>query len=217
MKTEFVECRWSGKARLSKEQLERLPQKIALCSTVQFLGLLPEIKEQLTKKGKKVVLIRANNTPHPGQVLGCSKFKVKGVDSILFIGDGMFHPINAKLVFAGTVFAFNPISKKMAVIDDVAVTLHKGRVNGMYNTFLGADTVGVLISTKPGQAWKEFSRLEHKYKKKQFYYFLFDEINLQQLDNFPFIQIFLNTACPRIGIEDAFAERKPVLNIDAVL
>ncbi len=213
MKTEFIECRYTGKAKLSKEQIDRLPGKLALCSTVQFLHFLEPIKAQLEKAGKKAELLKANNTYYPGQMLGCSKFKVKGIDAVLYIGDGMFHPINVKLNFDGVVFAFNPKTKKMGVIDEVVVTKHKGRLKGMYNTFLSADTVGVLISTKPGQNWAKFKRLEWKYRKKKFYYFLWDEINLMQLDNFPFIDIFLNTACPRIGLEDAIVHRKRILNI----
>jgi diphthamide biosynthesis enzyme Dph1/Dph2-like protein len=45
---------------------------------------------------------------------------------------------------------------------------------------------------------KKINELKKKYKDKKFYMFAFDTLQASYLDNFPFIQCWVNTACPRI-------------------
>ena len=64
--------------------------------------------------------------------------------------------------------------------------------------------VGLLITTKPGQ--NEFKRVENlrerlENKGKSVFVFIADEINLTQSENFNFIDVWIDTACPRI-VED---------------
>jgi len=64
--------------------------------------------------------------------------------------------------------------------------------------FYSADNIGILVSTKPGQNnLKEAIELKKKLKKNC-YIFVSDMINEAELENFPFIQAWVNTACPRI-------------------
>ncbi len=48
-------------------------------------------------------------------------------------------------------------------------------------------------------------------KDKQYYIFAFDTLNEMDLENFPFIQAWVNTACPRIA-----DNRKGMINIDDI-
>ena len=52
------------------------------------------------------------------------------------------------------------------------------------------------------------SKLEKKYPDKKFYTFVAETIDYAQLDNFNFIEAWINTACPRIE------EDIKVLNIE---
>ena len=117
MKQEFIHARWKGNLKLSKPQIDRLPERIGLAGTVQFLHLLPGIKEQLEKAGKDVKLVQADNCVEEGQVLGCSKFKLRRVDAILYIGDGVFHPINLRLGFKGNVFVNMQLINNRLIIE----------------------------------------------------------------------------------------------------
>jgi diphthamide biosynthesis enzyme Dph1/Dph2-like protein len=38
-------------------------------------------------------------------------------------------------------------------------------------------------------------------------------VEFQELENFPFIEVFVNTACPRIGLEDQKKFPRPVVNL----
>jgi 2-(3-amino-3-carboxypropyl)histidine synthase len=91
----------------------------------------------------------------------------------------------------------------------------KGKMQGALTRFLMAKEVGVLMTTKPGQARaKEAYELERRYPDKKFYFLLANTIDFGELENFPFIECFVNTACPRIGYDDTNKIRKPVVNLD---
>src|SRR3989338_607907 len=105
MATLFIEAKFSGQITLSKDIIDKLEGNIGLVSSIQFLDSLPLIKSSLTKKDnrnkiKKIIL--------GGQILGCNaknaeKIKDK-VDSFLYIGDGMFHPLAVALETQKQVF-----------------------------------------------------------------------------------------------------------------
>ena len=64
--------------------------------------------------------------------------------------------------------------------------------------------IGILITVKPGQQhFNPGLKLEDKYKDKRFYYFVDNDLNFSSLENFSFIEFWINTACPRIGFDDA--------------
>ncbi len=58
---------------------------------------------------------------------------------------------------------------------------------------------------------KKLSQLEKKYKNKRFYKFVFDTLDYSQLENFPFIECWVNTACPRI-----FDDLRSIINIQDI-
>jgi len=192
MKTLFIEAKYSKPVKLSKSLAEKLPKKIGLVSSIQFLHTLPLIKKQL------------KNSIIAGQVLGCNvrcaeKISSK-VDAFLYIGDGKFHPLGVAVKTKKPVFTFNPLNNTFKKIPEQEITTYKKRKKAALIKFLHADTVGILVSTKPGQYYniKELTKLEKKYKNKKFYTFIAETIDYAQLENFPFIQAWLNTACPRI-------------------
>ena len=78
--------------------------------------------------------------------------------------------------------------------------------------FLNAKNIGFLISTKPGQKYpiKKLEEFEKKHKEKRFYYFVADHIDINQFENFRFIEAWINTACPRLE------EDYVLLNIDDI-
>jgi 2-(3-amino-3-carboxypropyl)histidine synthase len=216
MKTFFIEARYKGKVELPAEVIELLPKKIALFTTVQFLDSIAEIKKQLEKKGKKVLLIKTEHTKYPGQLLGCNikKFS-EDFDAFLYIGDGMFHPKALILKNPKPAFAYNPFSKEYVKLEPKDAEAMRKKNEGAKLKFLNSKEIGVLISTKPGQQQiKKAYELEKEYANKNFYFLLFDTIDFAELENFPFIECFVNTACPRISYDESEKIRKPVVNVD---
>ncbi len=194
MRTLFIEASYSKKIKLPRSIEKKLPKKIGLVSSIQFLKNLPLIKNQL--KNKKVLIA--------GKVLGCNvkrAEKIKNiVDAFLYIGDGKFHPLGVAIKTKKPVFVYNPLQKSFYKIEKEELEQYLKRKKGALIRFLKAGIVGVIISTKPGQYYpiEKLGFLKRKYPKKRFYLFLADTIDYNQLENFPFIEAWINTACPRI-------------------
>ena len=187
---------------------------MAIFSSIQFYDSLVSVKKQVEDSGRKVFLLKTKHTKFAGQLLGCNIEKfVGGGDGFLYIGDGQFHPKALMLKNNKPVFAYNPFSNKYSELKKGDVEDLKKRMKGAYVKFLSSDNIGVLISTKFGQYnLKEGLALKKKYVNKNFYFLMFDNINPSSLEDFPFIDMFVNTACPRM-IDEYKKFPKPILNI----
>ncbi|MFH1506250.1 MAG: diphthamide synthesis protein [archaeon] len=218
METVFLEARSKVKVKLPKALLDKLPESIMLFTTTQYLDSLSAVKAQLEKAGKKVLLKQLAKCKYKGQVLGCNieEFKQK-FDAFLYVGDGLFHPKTLMLKNKRPVFVYNPLSKNHFELEAKEVEGMKKRLKGAKLKFLSSKNIGVLISIKPGQnKMNQALKLKQKYKSKEFYFLLTDTISFTQLENFPFIECFINTACPRISFDDAEYISKPIINIEDI-
>ena len=64
--------------------------------------------------------------------------------------------------------------------------------------------IGIIVSIKPGQeAMKRALALKNKLKNKDSYIFLCNDINTREFENFPAIQSWVNTACPRLDFDSS--------------
>ena len=81
--------------------------------------------------------------------------------------------------------------------------------------FLNAKKIGVIITLKPGQEFmKTALMLEKKFSEKKFYFFVDEAVSFNQLENFNFIDMWMNTACPRIAVDDAEWFSRGVINLN---
>ena len=216
MKTFFIEAKYGQKVVLPDEFIKKLPKEIALFTTVQFIDSVDGIKKQLEKNNIKAKLFKAKNTKYPGQLIGCSigKFDSK---NFLYIGDGLFHPKALLLKNDAVVFVYNPFIKEYFELTQKDVGDMRRKQKAGLVKFLSSREIGVLISTKPGQnKIDEARKLKKKYPDKNFYFLIFSTLDFTQLENFNFIECFVNTACPRISYDDSEKIRKPVINIEDI-
>jgi len=217
MKVEFIEAKYNEKIILPSDIIRRLPKELALFTTVQFIGSVKEIKKQLEADGIKVKLFKPKHCLYEGQLLGCSIEKFDS-ENFLYIGDGMFHPKALLLKNPRSkVFVFNPFNKKFFLMDEREIIPWLRRKKGALLRFMTSNNVGVLISTKPGQDNLENAlKLKNKFPEKNLYFFLFNTLDFNELENFPFIEIFINTACPRIAYDDTIRTRKAIINLEDI-
>ena len=115
------------------------------------------------------------------------------------------------------IIIFSPIGSSVKKITkkDIEAQIKKYKANLV--KFLHADTVGILVSTKSGQSYLMNAialRKELKQRDKESFIFVDDTISLANGENFPFIQVWVNTACPRIGFDDIMHYSKPLININ---
>jgi len=204
-----------------KKNILKLPEKIGLVTTVQFIGQIKNIKSILEKQGKKVFLGTGKHTKYKSQILGCdvqAAISVSDkVDAFFYIGSGLFHPIAISLKTKKDVFTFNPLTEKFSRVDKKEAEKINKRKKGTLIKFLSSKEVGVIVTTKPGQEQlKKAFELKNKFRDKNFYFLMFNTIDFNQLENFPFIECFVNTACPRIALDDSIKFSKAVINLEDI-
>lgn len=197
MKTLFIPAKsMQDVMPVVKKSLKLLPKKIGLVSTIQFLDQLPKVKKFLEKNNKKAII--------GGQILGCdvraAEKIAKKVDAFLYIGSGHFHPIGVKISTKKEVIIANPLSGNVSKVNEQDIKRLKAKKKTALIKFYSAETIGILVSAKPGQQnLKKAFELKKKLKNKQCYVFVSDTIDLADLENYPFIDCWVNTACPRLS------------------
>ena len=219
MKIMMVEGRYKGEIDLSNLDTDILPKTIGLATTVQFLDYVDKIKQYLESKGK-VIFIDKMRQKYDGQLLGCDvggadKIKDK-VDAFLYIGTGVFHPLGIAINIDKEVFCYDPLNAIMSKIDRQQVEKYNRKRKAAYSKFLEADEIGILVSLKPGQNnFKKAVELEKQLKAKNCYIFAFDTLDFNQVENFPFVKCWVNTACNRI-LDDYEKFPKPLVDLSDI-
>ena len=175
-------------------KLAKLPKKVGLVTTIQFLKQLDKIKSYLEGQDHEVYL--------GGQILGCDAGNAKkisaNVDVFLYVGSGEFHPLRVLIETGKKVIIANPISGEVGELSDAEIKEIEKKVLGKYNKFLHAKKIGILVSTKPGQYHLDRAFALKESLDKESYIFIGDEIRVNELEDFNDIDFWVNTACPRI-------------------
>ena len=194
--------------------------KIGLATTVQHLDTLKQARTVLLKAGKTVIIGTCEQMSYPGQVTGCNYGNVKSiadqVDVFLFIGGGMFHALGIALSTSKPTFIADPYDNRAFSINNEAQKIIKQRWACVQEA-LNAKTLGVLIGSKPGQKHLDEALVIKEIAKqheKTAYLLTVKEIIPETLLEFPSIDAYVNTACPRISIEAPQKFSKPVLTIN---
>ncbi len=192
-----------------EKALPMLDAEVAIVASVQHLSAIDPVKEFLESKGKKVTSY--------GQILGCSVPKMKE-NCILCIGTGQFHPKGILLKGGKKVIVCDTLTQEATEFTEKDIDKILKRKKGALMKFYDSQTIGVMITTKPGQSTVQGStdkiiKLKDKFPDKNFYYFATGNLDFHEMENFPFVDVWVNTMCPRIGNDDAMEWVKPILNI----
>lgn len=186
--------------------------RIGLITTVQHVHKLDEVCTVLKKHGKKCVIGRGNErVAYAGQVLGCN-FTAARIDceELLYIGSGVFHPLGVAIATGKRVVAADPYLNQAV---EVAPEKFQRKRGGYIAKAMDADVFGIIVSTKIGQNRIELAMrlktLAEKHGKKCLIIEM-DLVTPEQLLAFQ-VDAYVNTACPRITIDDAEKFHVPVL------
>ena len=197
--------------------------KIGLTTTVQHVQTLDEVREILTRAGKTVIIGDTRRLTYPGQVIGCDYSNAisiaKDVEAFLFVGGGQFHALGVALSTSKPTIVADPYDNAAFSIDKETEKIFKQRWASIEEA-KKAKTVAVLIGLKPGQkrieeALKVREKLEEN--GKSVYLFALKEITPEVFMEFPTVEAFVNTACPRLSLDDATRFKRPVLMINEAL
>lgn len=158
-----------------------------------------------------------------GMVLGCncSAADSSKRETIVFVGEGRFHALNIKKNNPKKkVFVLNPFDYSIKEIDlsDAKKFINREIIN--IDRLKNAKNVGIISCLKPGQENIKSAELIKKKMEslgKNAFLFIAETINPDEFMNFPKIDILINTACPRIGMDDYEKFSIPIINHSIVL
>jgi len=219
MKAVFIHTKYTGEVDVGKIEVDKLPDKIGMVTTTQFLGKTTEIKQYLEKNNKEV-FVEEGEQRHEGQLLGCdvgAAIKIQdNVDAFLYIGSGEFHPLGVSMQTKKDVFTFNPVSSVFSKLNNQDIEKYKKNKKVNYMKFLSAENIGIMVTIKPGQySYKKALEIKESLEKKgkKCFIFVFDTLDANEMGNFPFIDFWVNTACPRIADD---RDKKNVIDMSEI-
>jgi 2-(3-amino-3-carboxypropyl)histidine synthase len=194
--------------------------KIGLATTVQHVQTLDEAREVLVRAGKTVVVGDAGRVNYSGQVIGCDYSNVKSVantvDAFLFVGGGRFHALGIALNTSKPTVIADPYENRVYSINEEAQKVLKQRYACIEEAG-HAKTFGVLIGLKLGQKrFEEALKIKETAERngKEAFLFAVREVSPEALMEFPSVDAYVNTACPRISLEAPAKFLKPVLTVN---
>jgi len=177
--------------------------------------LLEDYKEMLENAGFDVIIpTGGDRLTFPGQVLGCN---YSGDDSsighYLFLGSGDFHPIGLVLHTGKPLSILDPYTSEAREMSLEQIERILRQRFGLIMAADKAHSFGILIGEKPGQMRRSMAlrlkRLLEKHGKKG-YLLALEHVGPELIDFYP-VDAFVNTACPRIAIDDSVKYAKPLL------
>ncbi len=201
------------------EKLASLPKRVGLLATVQYLGLIPKMKGILEGSGREVLVGTGDRRIcHPGQVLGCNCTAAEsisdGVDAFLFIGEGDFHPLAAAFGMTQQVLVLNPVTGEVRDMAEARDRILRKRFAAIQSASQ-AQTFLVIVCSKTGQCRsEEASRIAEMLRShgKTAFKVILEEVNPMSLMAYR-ADAYVNTACPRIAMDDAARYDRPMLTI----
>ena len=201
------------------DSLKDLPERIGLLATVQYLGLIPVVKAILEKMDRKVsVGVGDRRIAYPGQVLGCNcssaEAVIDDVDAFLFIGEGDFHPLAAAFGVNKDIIVLNPVTKEVRNMAETRDRILRKRFAAIQSAS-NAQSFLVIVCSKVGQNRSaEADMIIEKIRTHglKAYKAVLEEINPISLMSYR-VDAYVNTACPRVAMDDSAKYDRPMLTI----
>jgi diphthamide biosynthesis enzyme Dph1/Dph2-like protein len=142
-------------------------------------------------------------------------------DAFLYIGDGVFHPQALLVNNRKDIYCYDPKIGKLNILKKELHDDIQKRTKGRILAFLTSKNIGIIVTTKRGQnnskkAESLKEKILKKWPDKKVYMLLCSELNFSELENFNFVDVYVNTACSRIGHDDTIRSPKPIINMNDV-
>ena len=206
--------------KMLKKNLKEIKEKnIGLVSSVQYIHKINEVKEFLEKNGYNVLIPEKRGfSYYNGHVVGCEYNSLKlirnKVDAYLVLGN-TFHSLGAALmVIDKKIYLLDERTEKTELMDRLRDKIIKQRFS-MIEKVKDAKKIGIIVDLKPGQKNIGIANLLKKELEKigkESVILIMDEVSPEKLMNFYDIEAFIETACPRIAIEDREKYEKPIIS-----
>ncbi len=217
--TYFVEMRDPGgdpEALAATVAAGGLPTRLGLVASVQHLDLVPPLVAALERGGRTVRTGRGDRRlAYAAQALGCNYTGAESlageVDAFLFLGTGRFHPIGLAFAVDRPVWSLDPLQGRLDPPIDRASLVRQRQLT--VAAVRDARRWGILVSSFAGQnrmatALALQERAQARGRDAEL--FVFDRLDPRDLEGRA-IDAYVNTACPRIALDDGALYPRPLL------
>jgi 2-(3-amino-3-carboxypropyl)histidine synthase len=219
MRTFFVEMRQPGGSPIDLARLARargLPDRLGVVASIQHLDLVSPLEAALTKEGFSIRVGRGDRRlAYAAQALGCNYTGAEAVapevDAFLFLGTGQFHPIGLALAVDRPVYALDPLQGTLEAPIDRGAIVRRRQL--LVATVREARRWGILVSSFAGQnrtATALALQARARARGRQAEILSFSRLDPRDLEGRD-LEAYVNTACPRIAIDDSSLYPRPVL------
>jgi 2-(3-amino-3-carboxypropyl)histidine synthase len=200
-----------------EKAIPQLKGPVGIMTNSQHAPAMEGVQKFLESRGIKTYAGRGDRRlTFTGQVLGCNFTSAQEVEadvnSFLFIGSGIFHPLGVAMGSKKPVIAANPFTGEVLDMKDYADRFLRQRY-ATIGRALDAQRFGILVGTKIGQLRMDEVRRTKKLiesKGREAAVFALANFDPSLVDIHP-ADAFVCTACPRIAIDDALRYKKPML------
>ena len=223
---EYVEYRIDAPLTLLDRSLDMLKgfKTIGIVTTIQHVHQLNSIREFYERNGKIVVIGKPYGfAKMPGQILGCDVGSSASIDRIVdahvYFGGGIFHPLGALLATTKPFLAIEPFGNRIEFIDRMRETYAR-KSRGKVLASLEAKNFGVMLTTKNGQHNAQLAGLLKKRIEEQGLsaaILVANTFDFESLNNMREFDAFVNTACPRLAVDDTDRLSKPLLSANELM
>ena len=185
-------------------------KSIGLGTTIQYLQEAKKLEKTLQKKSIKATCF---------QVLGCNYKAAKKLEAkaegFFYIGSGLFHALGMQFALGKKVLALHPETLELKELGAEKEKFERQRI-AQISLARQAQSFAILVSTKPGQfnitnALEAKKLLEENGKKAVI--FTAGQLMPEHFTGLK-IDAFVNTACPRIAVDDSSLFGKPVISFE---
>jgi 2-(3-amino-3-carboxypropyl)histidine synthase len=193
---------------------------IGVVTTAQHVHMLEKVEKILRSHAFEPVIPEGDERiAVKGQILGCNfsaGMKVmEEVDSFLFVGSGLFHPVGLFLSTRKPVIAADPYANtvKRQEVEDLKNNMLRLRY-GAIVAAKSAKRFGILVGLKRGQQRLTLAGAVKKMLDaagRKSLLIALDDFSSVSLQGFGDIDCYVSTACPRIAIDDYHQYKKPII------
>ena len=191
---------------------------VGIVAFAQHYQEIHRVSEQLQKDGFKTLIGKGMGQLNDGQIFGCEfypAFNIRDkVDSMILLGQSMFHAIGLCLSTARPTFMLDPYLNEAVDVQKTADERLKKAVLSVYKA-RDAKKMGVIIGLKEGQIMADQSiKIKSKLEGfgKQVQLIALREITADRINSLTDIEAFVQTGCPRLSV-DGYTFSKPVLSV----
>lgn len=198
--------------------------KVAVTYSIQYLKQYEWLVKELLREGVNIYNRKISADIDSWRIIGCNigilgKIKEK-INAIIVVSSGLFHALGIGL-YTGLPTILVDVGRMDVVNIDREIIRYRSLIINNIEKARDADRFAVIVSTKSFQFNLSTAIYINRYLRdmlrKNSALLIMDHINPEKLEYFPSIDVFIQTACPRISIDDIINYKKPILNIEQFL